>query len=142
MANRGAVDEQPSAWRGGAVGTVAATVAAPEAVDAAVTRHLAQLLHRDHNTRAGQPTAPSRAAPASPVATDTAQPAPVTGRTNTPGPKPRTSTAHPQDTLGPACPGGSRRSRQRADQRPTMSTDSGAYRMRPRSHNLNGAPRT
>jgi hypothetical protein len=70
---------------GAAVGEAVAAVVAPEAVAAAaVTSHIAERLHRDHNTRSGQPTtAPSNPAPASPPVADTPQPAPLAGRTTT-----------------------------------------------------------
>jgi hypothetical protein len=69
------------------VGETAAAVLAPEAVAAAaVTSHLAQRLHRDHNSPPGPATPPPRAVPASAAGTDPPQPAPITGRTSTTGP--------------------------------------------------------
>ena len=78
---------------GAAAGEAATATVAPEAVaGAAVTSHVTQRLHRDHNSSSGQPTAPSRTASGSTVATDPPQPAPATGRTNT-------TTAQPHTTI-------------------------------------------
>jgi hypothetical protein len=74
---------------GAAVGETAAAVVAPEAVAAAaVASQITQRLHRDHNSRAGQPTVPSRVVPSSPAAADAPQPAPVSGRAGATGPSP------------------------------------------------------
>ena len=90
-----------AAAAGSGAGQAAAAVIAPEAVaGAAVASHLTQRLHRDHNTRAGQPTRghPNSASPGERTSSPAShQPAatPVAGRTNNsrPNPAQRPSTA-------------------------------------------------